>query len=161
MLSKLVSARKTIQIIIGIALFAGIQYYHISLWYVLAGGSLLGIIFGKVFCRWMCPIGFIMELFTGGNSEGGMQQMYMYHKVGCPIAWVTGLLNRISLFKIKRDESACTSCGICDKTCYVSALNQEYSLYKEGKKLPDRSYSCSKCLKCVDTCPQKALSYKA
>lgn len=160
MLRKLISGRKTIQIIISIALIVGIQYYHISLLYVLAGGTFFGIIFGKVFCRWMCPIGFIMELLTGRNSQSRMQQMYMYHKLGCPIAWITGLLNRISLFKIRRDESACTSCGVCDETCYVSALNQEYSLYKQDKKLPDRSYSCSKCLECVDTCPQKALSYK-
>ncbi len=159
MTSFIIKHKRSIQILAAVLIVMSQQYFGYSIWYLVAAGSALGIIFGKVFCRWGCPIGLVMEVMTGSNPDAKMQQMYMYHKVGCPVAWVSGLLNRISIFKIKRNSESCTACGKCDNTCYISTLNTEYSLYKEDKKLPDRSYSCSKCLACVDSCPQKSLTY--
>ena len=152
--------RRLIQALIGgLVLLAGL-YFHISLLYVIILGAAAGIIFGKVFCRWMCPLGFIMELMLGKDSDVTQQQLYNYHKLGCPIAWISGFLNRFSLFKVKRDTSKCVDCGLCDKKCYISSLNNEYSLYKKGKKNPSLHFSCSKCLACVEGCPSKSLKYK-
>ncbi|MCK5196931.1 MAG: 4Fe-4S binding protein, partial [Spirochaetales bacterium] len=33
-------------------------------------GSITGVIFGKVFCRWMCPIGLLMEVHRGIRDGG-------------------------------------------------------------------------------------------
>ncbi|MBN2013367.1 4Fe-4S binding protein [candidate division KSB1 bacterium] len=74
------------------------SHYHISLWWIVAAGSLFGIFWGKVFCRWMCPIGIMMELMMKMSADTSLQSMYQYHKLGCPIARISGLLNRISLF---------------------------------------------------------------
>ena len=150
-----------ILVILGVALYSGVSRFHLSLWYVLAGGVLLGAIFGKVFCRWICPMGLIMELIMSLSPGGKAKQMYQYHKIGCPIAWISGFLNRVSLFKIKLKTESCKSCGVCDKQCYIVGMKPEkYSLYKTAMSTPSESYTCSKCLKCVAACPNGSLQYK-
>jgi polyferredoxin len=138
-----------------------ISYYHISLWWLLAAGTLLGIIWGKVFCRWMCPIGIMMEFIMKMGADDSLRNMYQYHKAGCPIAWISGLLNKISLFKITVDPDTCKNCGLCDKACYMPSIDQQkFSLYKPNRKNPALNYSCSKCLKCVENCPNGSLTFK-
>jgi len=107
-----------------------------------------GVIFGKAFFRWVCPIGFIMEIVTGlGGPDSTFQGMYQYHKLGCPIAWISGVLNKFSLFKVRMDASACSKCGLCDKSCYLATLEPTtYSLFKKDKERPGDVYACSRCL---------------
>ncbi len=157
--SIVISNRRIIQAVIGIIVFIAIQFYHISLWYALLAGVITGLIFGKVFCRWMCPLGFIMEVFMNINPEEKFKQTYQYHKLGCPIAWISGVLNKISIFKVQFDDSDCTHCGACDKACYISTFNNDFSIHKEGKKDPAKQFSCSKCLQCVQVCPNDSLKY--
>ena len=160
-LKLLVSKRIIILAITGISLYIGISYFQVSLWYVLIAGSILGIIFGKVFCRWVCPIGLIMELMMSMSADGKIRQMYQYHKLGCPIAWISGLLNRVSLIRIRLNSDTCSTCGICDKKCYIVAMEPaKFSLYKNTKIRPGDSYTCSKCLECVAACPNGSLKYR-
>ncbi len=147
--------------VVGILLYIGISQYHISLWYVLLAGTVLGLLFGKVFCRWGCPMGLVMEIMMSLSPDGKVRQMYQYHKIGCPIAWVSGYLNKFSLFRIQLNEKSCITCGKCDKQCYIVAMEpQKYSLYKPGLVAPGSSYTCSKCLQCVASCPNGSLNYK-
>ena len=160
-LSKSIIAKRVfIQVVIGFSIYFMITWLQLSLWFLLIPGVVTGLIFGKVFCRWMCPMGFIMEIMMGGGSDATQRQLYNYHKLGCPIAWITGFLNRSSLFRIRRDPSICIDCGICDTKCYISTLNDDYSLFKEDMKDPAIHFSCSKCLACVESCPAKSLTYK-
>lgn len=161
-LKVLVSNRMIILSILGVSLYLGISQYHISLWYILFYGVFLGVIFGKVFCRWVCPMGLIMEmLMSMGGEDGKIKQMYQYHKIGCPIAWISGILNKYSIFRIKVNKDSCLNCGICDKKCYIVAMEPaKYSLYKPSKIKPGGSYTCSKCLQCVASCPNGSLTYK-
>ncbi len=160
-LKILVDKRVGILTVLGILLFFAYQHYQISLWYILGAGIFLGVLFGKVFCRWVCPLGLIMEIMMGMSPEGKIRQMYQYHKVGCPIAWISGWLNKYSLFKIKLNSGTCKNCGICDKECYIVAMEpKKYSLYKPAMEKPGQSYTCSKCLECVAVCPNGSLTYK-
>lgn len=159
MIKTIARNRKIIHGLVSALVIAAAMYLGISIWIIVLIGSVSGIIFGKVFCRWMCPLGFVMELTLGSNSSASNLQMYNYHKLGCPIAWVSGVMNRFSLFKIRKDSSKCTSCGVCDSNCYIATLNKEYSLYKDSKMNPATQYSCSKCLACVEKCPTKSLRY--
>jgi len=160
-LKVLVDSRMIILSVLGVSLYLGISQFHISLWYILAAGVLLGVIFGKVFCRWVCPMGLIMELMMSLSPEGKIRQMYQYHKIGCPIAWISGFLNKYSFFRIKLNEDTCKTCGICDKQCYIVAMEPaKFSLYKPKMTTPGDSYTCSKCLKCVASCPNGSLTYK-
>ena len=157
----IISKRMAVLAIIGITLFILISQFNFSLWYILIYGIITGVIFGKVFCRWICPMGLIMEIMMSMNPNGNFAQMYQYHKIGCPIAWISGFLNKYSLFKIKLNKDTCKNCGLCDKQCYISTLESEkFSLYKPMKQDPGTSYTCSKCLKCVEACPNGSLTYK-
>ena len=160
-LKVLVNARFYILAITGVLLYLAISKWHISLWYVFIAGSLLGVVFGKVFCRWGCPMGLVMEIMMNLSPDGKVRQMYQYHKIGCPIAWVSGFLNKFSLFRIQLNEKSCITCGKCDKQCYIVAMEpQKYSLYKPGLSEPGSSFTCSKCLQCVASCPNGSLQYK-
>lgn len=155
----LISKRIFILAILGGITYMASSYFNINIWYIVLFGIATGVIFGKVFCRWMCPIGFMMELIMGGSKQ--FTSMYQYHKMGCPIAWASGFLNKYSFFKIKVNTDSCIKCGKCDKECYISTLEPtKFSLYKPGKLQPGDSYSCSKCLKCVAACPNGSLTYK-
>ncbi len=161
-LKVLVSSRFYILAVVGISLYLAINQLHISLWWVLMAGVIMGIIFGKVFCRWVCPMGLIMEIMMSLSPDGKTRQMYQYHKIGCPIAWISGYLNKFSLFRIRLNESSCITCGKCDKQCYIVAMEpQKYSLYKSELNNPGSSYTCSKCLQCVASCPNGSLNYNA
>jgi polyferredoxin len=160
-LKFLVSKRVIILAVLGISVYLAVTYFHISLWWVLLAGTISGLVFGKVFCRWVCPMGLIMELLLSISPDGKLRNMYQYHKMGCPIAWVSGWLNRFSLFKIELNTESCSNCGICDKKCYVVAMEPvKYSLYKPKGLRPGESYTCSKCLECVAVCPNGSLRYK-
>lgn len=153
--------RYIIQLVLGLITYAAVSYFHISLWWILGVGTFVGIIWGKVFCRWMCPIGIMMELLMKLSPDDSLKGMYQYHKLGCPIAWISGLLNKISFFKITLNEDTCKNCGLCDKACYMPSIDKEkYSLFKTDKLNPAEAYSCSKCLKCVEQCPNGSLTYK-
>ena len=160
MLAAIISNRKWVQVLISGLILTSIIYFKVNLFYILLAGISAGIIFGKVFCRWMCPMGFVMELMMGDSSSNKQEQLYNYHKLGCPIAWVGGWLNKYSLFKIKKVQTKCVNCGICDQNCYITTFDTEYSHYKTGKKTPAAHFSCSKCLDCVAKCPTKSLRYK-
>lgn len=160
-IKMLADNRKIIHIILGVNLYFAIQYFNISIWWVVAFGSVIGIIWGKVFCRWMCPMGIMMELIMKLNPSDSLRNMYQYHKIGCPIAWVSGVLNKVSLFRIKVNNSTCLNCGKCDNVCYMPNIdNNKFSLYKPNKQNPGDNYTCSKCLQCVAVCPNGSLSYK-
>ncbi len=160
-LKFLVNKRIIILSILGVLTYLAISQFHISLWWVLLVGVITGVIFGKVFCRWVCPMGLIMEIFMGMSPDGKIRQMYQYHKLGCPIAWVSGWLNKFSLFRIKINNETCKNCGICDKECYIVSMEpKKFSLYKPAMLKPGDSYTCSKCLQCVAVCPNGSLTYK-
>jgi len=62
----------------------------ITFWaYVVAGGIVLGSLFVTIpFCRWLCPLAAVLNLFS-----------------------------RFGLTRIKRDEAVCTDCGKCARAC--------------------------------------------
>lgn len=160
-IKNIIKNRFFLQLILGAVTYVAVSVYYVSLWWILAAGILTGVIWGKVFCRWMCPIGIVMELIMKMSPDDSLRGMYQYHKLGCPIAWISGLLNRISLFKIELNADTCKNCGLCDNACYMTTIDkQKYSLYKKDLANPAVAYSCSKCLKCVEQCPNGSLSYK-
>ncbi|MCX7986545.1 MAG: 4Fe-4S binding protein [Bacteroidales bacterium] len=157
----IISIRMYILLVLGILFYVLVSYYQLPLWLVLLAGIVLGLIFGKVFCRWVCPIGLFMEIMMNLIPNGKLAAMYQYHKLGCPIAWVEGWLNRWSVFKIRLDSASCKSCGVCDTKCYIVSIeSKKFSLYKVGKENPGSSYTCSKCLQCIAACPNGSLSFK-
>ncbi len=153
LLVRLVSRRRALQLLLGLTVYLAVERLGVPLLWVLGFGSVGGLLLGKFFCRWMCPLGFVMETLLGLDPSGRGKGMYQYFKVGCPIAWAGGLLNRVSLLRVKANANPCASCERCDVACYIATHNPEYSLWREGAKNPSKHYACSRCLSCVGACP--------
>jgi polyferredoxin len=65
----------------------------------------------------------------------------------CPLGAIYGLLNRLSLYRLRRIDRRCTGCGTCAGACKMGvdplkALN---------------SSECIRCGGCVEACPKSAL----
>jgi len=75
----------------------------------------------------------------------------LYCNMVCPVGTFLGLLSKISLYRIKFDESACTRCGRCSVGCKSSCIDfLKYDI--------DVS-RCVDCFNCINICQDNALSY--
>ena len=87
---------------------------------VFFGALALNLIFQRFFCRILCPLGAFL-----------------------------GVLSKRSLFRIRRDESACTSCGACGADCQGAADPAGNIRVSE----------CMVCLNCTTSCPKDSIRY--
>ena len=69
----------------------------------------------------------------------------------CPYGALLGGLSFISIFKIHRNETTCTQCRQCTRTCPV-----DINVHKTTGVISDE---CHGCLKCVAVCPEKNTLY--
>ncbi len=68
-----------------------------------------------------------------------------YCKYACPMGAFLGLISRLSVFKIRRDEDACIDCGLCDRACPMNVSVSSCGTVTD----PD----CIDCGECVAACP--------
>lgn len=68
-------------------------------------------------------------------------------KYACPYGAVLGLFNFIRVFKIRRVESTCISCGACSRTCPMNIP------VMDGKAV--KNHQCISCMECTSEaiCP--------
>lgn len=69
----------------------------------------------------------------------------------CPVGTLLGLVSKVSVFRIKIDESVCGRCGRCSMRCKSSAidfLRNEVDVTR-----------CVGCFNCINTCQDDAISY--
>jgi ferredoxin len=75
----------------------------------------------------------------------------LYCNMICPVGTLLGLLSKVSVLRIKFDESKCSRCGRCSLGCKSSCIDfLHYNV--------DRS-RCVDCFNCINVCSEKALSY--
>lgn len=67
----------------------------------------------------------------------------------CPLGAILGLLNKLTLFKLKVDKEECNECGICQKVCPM-----DVKIFEQTE-----SFNCIKCLRCKSACPQRAITF--
>ncbi|MBG0858630.1 MAG: 4Fe-4S binding protein [Bacteroidales bacterium] len=87
-------------------------------------------------------------LLIGGLS---LTRGRLYCNMICPVGTFLGLISRISIFRIKFDESACTRCGRCSVGCKSSCI--DFLQYHVDVT------RCVDCFNCINICPDKAISY--
>jgi len=75
----------------------------------------------------------------------------LYCNTVCPVGTLLGLISKVSLFRIRIDESSCTHCGLCAANCKASCIdfkNENVDLSR-----------CVTCFNCIPVCPDRAISY--
>ena len=75
----------------------------------------------------------------------------LYCNMICPVGTLLGLFSKVSVLRIKFDESKCTRCGRCSLGCKSSCID-----FLQPNVDVSR---CVDCFNCIDICPEKALSY--
>ena len=126
------------------------------------------------FCKWICPSGTMIGglplialneslrsvlgwLFTWKMFVlvvilvGSVLMFRPFCRYLCPLGAIYGLMNPVSLVRIKVSKSRCTSCGACQKACGL-----DRPVYKEPN-----SDDCIRCGKCITVCPHSALKMDA
>lgn len=68
-----------------------------------------------------------------------------YCKYFCPLGAINGIMNRINIFRLKKDRKSCIDCKLCDSACPMDIKVSESEDIKDS--------SCTKCMKCSDSCP--------
>jgi ferredoxin-type protein NapF len=67
----------------------------------------------------------------------------------CPVGAFLGLLSRFSFFRIRIDETACKSCGVCEWKCKAGCIDK-------AAKTVDME-RCVMCFNCMVTCPTSVM----
>jgi len=70
----------------------------------------------------------------------------------CPVGTSLGLLSKLSLFHITINESSCTRCGACEKSCKSQCIDSE--------KMTIDDTRCVSCFNCLNVCKKGSMSYE-
>lgn len=92
------------------------------------------------------PAAFFLLIGTLSLAKGRL-----YCNMICPVGTLLGLLSKVSLLRIKFDETACTRCGRCAMRCKSSCIDFLNHHIDETR--------CVECFNCVSICQDKAISY--
>ena len=76
-----------------------------------------------------------------------------WHKYLCPFGALQNLTGRWAYYDQKVDQSPCTGCRLCQKTCPAGAIT-----ISNRKANIDPTF-CLTCLDCTPVCPTEAISY--
>ena len=68
----------------------------------------------------------------------------------CPVGYMVGLFHKVSLFRVKKDCTACTECGACYEACPMGIKQ----IYTERGKADVTDANCIMCGECVRCCPE-------
>jgi polyferredoxin len=127
--------------------------------------TILGAIFFRLFwCKYLCPLGAVTNIFYNVLAVGGVIILYIIlNAAGMELSliWLVagivlvGLITEVgfkrSLFlpitKIVRNTDTCTDCGICEDKCPQGIELMKY------KKI--NHIDCNLCSDCVFSCPVK------
>jgi ferredoxin len=71
----------------------------------------------------------------------------------CPVGTFLGLVSKISIFKIKINESSCTKCGKCQAVCKANCINIKTLTIDETR--------CISCYNCIPVCDDNAVGYRS
>ncbi|HWI64187.1 MAG TPA: 4Fe-4S binding protein [Symbiobacteriaceae bacterium] len=75
-------------------------------------------------------------------------------RYACPLGAVLGLANKVAPVKLRRTETACSACGLCNRKCPLDLKIDDKTVVTDT--------TCNRCLECVESCPKpEALQVKA
>ena len=93
------------------------------------------------------PLLFLIILVALSYKHGRL-----YCNAVCPVGSLLGWISKYSFYKIVVDDSTCTECGLCEKSCKAECINS-------AEKYIDMS-RCISCFNCFDSCASNSLSFE-
>lgn len=147
-----------------LAVFTG--FGHDVVWYFALPAliiTILGAIFVRQFwCKYLCPLGAISNIFSNGLVFFAVMLIYLVLlKLGIQISWlwpaaiivfIAMILEIIRvkgwifpLFKIKRNIPACVDCNLCNKACPMGIDVMHVETVEH--------IDCHLCTDCITACP--------
>jgi polyferredoxin len=76
-----------------------------------------------------------------------LMELRFFCKNICPLGFIYGLFNKISILKLSFTEENCNLCKVCEKVCPADLTIPEEL----------NSIKCIRCLNCLKICPTKAI----
>jgi polyferredoxin len=70
----------------------------------------------------------------------------------CPFGFVSWLVEKVSIFKIKVNYDTCVACESCAKSCPSTVMD---AILKRTRTIPD----CFSCGTCIEACPTKSIHF--
>ena len=93
-----------------------------------------------------------MWIVIVGSLVGGVIVYRPFCRLICPFGLVSFFVEKLSFYRIRVNQEACTNCLVCAKACPTDSAGD----YITNSSLPDDCFSCARCL---DKCPTSALRY--
>lgn len=87
-------------------------------------------------------IGFVILLVA---LAGSLLYDRFFCKYACPMGAFLAVFNRVSMFRVARDQDACVDCGACDKACPANLPVATCDSVDSAE--------CIACSECVTACP--------
>jgi len=129
---------------------------------VIKYGLLVMFVVGLGFCE-ICPVRFVIPPLNGiaTRIEVGIISSILVLGIAlfserffcriCPLGAFIGLFHKITPWRIKKNCTSCTSCGICYEVCPMDIKE----IYTEREKEDVTDSDCIFCNKCIENCPEK------
>lgn len=76
----------------------------------------------------------------------------LYCNSVCPVGTFLGILSKVSIFKIRIEESSCTKCGKCQAVCKANCI--------DIKTLSIDVSRCIDCYNCIQACEDDSIGYR-
>jgi len=152
--------------------FKKIRFFNFVILFVVILGSLAT--FSVIFCQWLCPWKLITEyeqILNASSFFAFIMSVLIFSIIViglsfltkkrvqcmsfCPFGALASLLDKISFFRVKIDNTKCIACGKCYTSCPTMSIDEESIKEKKGKIL----LTCTKCGSCIPVCPSSAISY--
>lgn len=112
------------------------------------------LITGGVFLAFDFPVEPSVLIFSGGIilSLLVLECFFprLWCRVLCPVGKTYGLLNKISLIRLKFLEGECGECNLCDQSCYM-----EVKIARHVDEPGLRDINCIYCGRCTEGCETK------
>lgn len=117
---------------------------------------------GLGFCE-ICPVRFVLPPLSGVATrlDIGIVSSVIVLALAlfserffcrvCPMGAFIGLFHKITPWKLKKNCTSCTECGICYEVCPMDIKE----IYTEREKENVTDSDCIFCNKCIDNCPEK------